>query len=48
MIRQAKQAEAKGLFYFTTYDRIKVDTILFAPIWRREDRDDAVPLLFVD
>ena len=48
MLRQARRAKAEGLFYFTTYDKIRVDTILFSPIWRRVDREDAVPLLFVD
>ena len=48
MLSQAKQAKARGLFYFTTYDQAKVETILFSPIWRRADREDAVPLLFID
>jgi hypothetical protein len=48
MLRQAKKAEAKGVFYFTTFDQVNVETILFSPIWRREDRPEAVPLLFID
>jgi hypothetical protein len=48
MLSQAQRAEAKGLFYFTTYDQVQVDTILFSPIWRRADRDEPVPLLFLD
>ena len=48
MLHQARRAKARGLFYFTTYDQVRVDTILFSPIWRRVDREDAVPLLFVD
>jgi hypothetical protein len=48
MLSQARSAKTKGFFYFTTYDQVHTDTILFAPIWRRVDRDDAVPLLFID
>jgi hypothetical protein len=48
MLLQAKHGQAAGLFYFTTYDQITVDTLLHSPIWRRADRDDAVPLIFVD
>ena len=48
MLSQARQGDAKGLFYFTTYERVKVDTILFSPIWQRADRDGPVPLVFVD
>ena len=48
MLRQAQRGRAKGLFYFTTYDDICVDTILFSPIWRRADRDELVPFLFLD
>lgn len=48
MLHQAKKAQTKGLFYFTTYDKLSVGTILFSPIWRRADRGDLVPLLFVD
>jgi hypothetical protein len=48
MLRQSRKAETKGLFYFTTYDRLNPDTMLRAPIWRRADRDDLVPLVFVD
>ena len=48
MLRQAHRANTKGLFYFTIYDKLNVETILFSPIWRRVDRDDPVPLLFLD
>ena len=48
MMKQARSGKTKGLFYFTTYDQVCVDTILHAPIWRRVDRDDPVPLLFID
>lgn len=48
MLRQARRGKAKGLFYFTTYDGVGVDTILFSPIWRRADRQELVPLLFID
>jgi hypothetical protein len=48
MLSQARTAETRGLFYFTTFYQVGVDTVLFSPIWRREDRDDAVPLLFID
>jgi hypothetical protein len=48
MLRQSRKAETKGLFYFTTYDQLNPDTLLQSPIWRRADRDDLVPLVFVD
>ncbi|HEY9078069.1 MAG TPA: replication-relaxation family protein [Anaerolineaceae bacterium] len=48
MLSQAKQGEGKGLFYFTTYEKISTGTILNAPIWRRADRDDLVPMIFLD
>jgi hypothetical protein len=48
MLKQARRAETKGLFYFTTYDQVNVDTILHSPIWHRVDRDNPVPLLFID
>jgi hypothetical protein len=48
MLRQAKKAKAKGLFYFTIYDDIKAGTLLFSPIWQRADRIEPVPLLFID
>ncbi|MCJ7532863.1 MAG: hypothetical protein MUO64_17805 [Anaerolineales bacterium] len=35
-------------FNFTTYDRVNVETVLYAPIWRRADRHDAGPLFFMD
>jgi hypothetical protein len=48
MLNQARLAEAEGRFYFTTYDQVSADTLLHKRIWRRSDRDDAVPLLFND
>ena len=48
MLHQARRGDTKGLFYFTTYDRLNVETVLSAPIWRRADRLDAVPLFFMD
>jgi hypothetical protein len=48
MLSQARKGDAKGLFYFTTYAKVTVDTILFSPIWMRADRDAPVPLVFVD
>jgi len=48
MLNQARRAKALGLFYFTTYDRVSPETLLHAPIWRRADRSDEVPLLFMD
>jgi len=48
MLLQAKRANTKGLFYFTTFDQINLETILFSPIWVRTDRPDPVPLVFID
>jgi hypothetical protein len=48
MLSQARKAEAKGLFYFTTFDRLTPESMLSSPIWQRSDRDEPVPLLFVD
>ena len=48
MLRQARRAKAKGLFYFTTYNKISVSSMLFSPIWHRVDRDESMPLLFID
>jgi hypothetical protein len=48
MLRQAEKASARGLFYFTTYDRLSPSTLLFEPIWQRADRDEPVPLLRLD
>jgi hypothetical protein len=48
MLRQAKRAKTKGIFYFTTYEKLLPETILHAPIWRREDRTELVPLVFLD
>jgi len=48
MLLQAKRARTEGLFYFTTYAQLSVESILLEPIWRRADRDDLVPLIFVD
>ena len=46
MLRQARRGDARGAFYFTTYDRLNVETVLSASIWRRADRQDLVPLFF--
>ena len=35
MLQQARRGDTKGLFYFTTYNKLNVGTILSAPIWRR-------------
>ncbi len=48
MLLQAKRAKAEGLFYFTTFAQISAESLLRAPIWRRADREDPVPLIFVD
>jgi hypothetical protein len=47
MLRQAQRAKTKGLFYFTTFERISANTILRVPIWQREDRDELVPLVIL-
>jgi hypothetical protein len=48
MLSQAKHGEAQGLFYFTTYNQLSPTSVLFDPIWRRADREDSVPMLFLD
>ena len=48
MLNQARRGKTKGLFYFTTYDQLNVNTLLFTPIWHRVDREDPVPLLFIE
>ena len=48
MLQQARRGDAKGLFYFTTYGKINIKTILLSPIWQRADRAEPVPLLFLD
>jgi hypothetical protein len=48
MLSQARRCDTKGIFYFTTYDKLNVGTILSAPIWRRTDRSELVPLFFTD
>ena len=48
MLRQARIAKAEGLFYFTTYDQINPATLLSAPIWRRVDRKEKMPFVFID
>lgn len=45
MLRQARRAEAKSLFYFTTYDQVSVDALLYSPIWQRSDQDQPVSLI---
>jgi hypothetical protein len=48
MLLQAKHAKAEGLFYFTTFPQITGEKLLSAPIWHRADREEPVPLIFVD
>ena len=48
MLQQSRRAKAKGIFYFTTYDVITTESILHSPIWHREDREELVPLVFLD
>jgi len=48
MLRQTQRADTRGLFYFTTYEKLSVKTVLSSPIWRRADRQELVPLFFVD
>lgn len=48
MLLQARRADAKGIFYFTTYKQVNPETMLLMPIWRRADRDEPVPLIFID
>jgi len=48
MVSQARRAKAKGIFYFTTYELASVDSLLFSPIWHRADRDESVPLIFIN
>jgi hypothetical protein len=48
ILRQARRRKAKGLFYVTTFDQVKEDSVLLSPIWRRADRNKPVPLLFMD
>ncbi|MFH2039951.1 MAG: replication-relaxation family protein [Chloroflexota bacterium] len=48
MLQQAHRGDAKGLFYFTTFDKITNKSILLSPIWRRVDREEHIPLLFLD
>lgn len=48
MLQQARRARTEGLFYFTTFDQVQSENLLTAPIWRRADRDEKVPLIFLD
>ena len=48
MLSQARQADTKGLFYFTVFDKITARTLLQSPIWYRADRREPVPLIFLD
>ncbi|MCB9112226.1 MAG: replication-relaxation family protein [Anaerolineales bacterium] len=48
MLSQANHAKVNGLFYFTTFDKITPDSLLHSPIWRRVDRAEPVPLVFLD
>ena len=48
MLSQASHAKVKGLFYFTTFDKITPNKLLQSPIWSRVDREESVPLVFLD
>ena len=48
MLTQAQHAKVNGLFYFTTFDKVTPETVLHSPIWKRADRKDSVPLVFLD
>jgi hypothetical protein len=48
MLLQARRADTKGVYYFTTFDQVNPQALLFAPIWRRADRDEPMPLLFIE
>lgn len=48
MLSQASLAKVNGLFYFTTFDKVNPKTLLHSPIWRRIDRKESVPLVFLD
>jgi len=48
MLNQARRANTNGIFYFTTFDQINPNTLLQTPIWQRTDREDLVPLVFLD
>jgi len=48
MLSQAHHAKVNGLFYFTTFDKVTPDSLLHSPIWRRVDRAEPVPLVFLD
>lgn len=48
MLLQAKRAQTDGLFYFSTYSKVTRENLFTAPIWQRADRDELVPLLFLD
>jgi hypothetical protein len=48
MLSQARKGKVKGLFYFTTFEKVNPQTILHTPIWHRVDREEPVPLLFLD
>jgi len=48
MLSQAHRAKTDGRFFFTTFDQINPDTIPQSPIWRRTDRENSVPPVFLD
>jgi hypothetical protein len=48
LLNQARRAKAHGLFYFTTFDQISAGAVLHAPIWQRTDREQTVPMVFLD
>ncbi len=45
MLRQARRANTKGVFYFTIYEYLRPETLFFSPVWWWADRDVPVPLL---
>ena len=48
MLNQTRNVKEKDYFYFTTFNQVNPETMLQAPIWRRADRDELVPLIFID
>lgn len=48
MLSQAKRAKTGGLFYFTTFSKLSPESILDSPIWHRADRENPVPLVFLE
>jgi hypothetical protein len=48
MLLQARRADTKGVFYFTTFEQVTTQSLLFEPIWRRVDRNEPIPLLIIE